>query len=143
MKRSLLLWGLLLTVGGFLLFRFGITSLYPEAVEYARAGNLQQFWNGLTVAQKLSTTAMEVPFFAAVVLIFVALVRLPTRKQPPRGNALGPVSPRVAHLQDHSSKRLEIFQVGVAHLPHHSSKRLEGFRVPHLSRRCFTRRVGA
>jgi hypothetical protein len=83
MKRSLLIWGLLLTVGGYLLFRFGIPSLYPGAVEYARAGNLQQFWIGLTVAQKLSITAMEVPFFAGVVLIFVALVRLLTRKQSP------------------------------------------------------------
>ena len=83
MKRSLLLWGLLLTVGGFLLFRFRITSLYPGAVEYAREGNLQQFWNGLTVAQKLSITAMEVPFFAGLVLILVGLVRLVRGKKSP------------------------------------------------------------
>jgi hypothetical protein len=83
MKRSLLIWGLLLTVGGFLLFRFGIIGLYPESVEYARAGNLTQFWNGLTVAQKLSITAMEVPFFAGLVLILVGLVRLVRGKKSP------------------------------------------------------------
>jgi hypothetical protein len=83
MKRSLVVWGLLLTVGGFLLFRFGITSLYPQAVEDARAGNLQQFWHGLTVAQKLFITAMELPCFAGVVLVFVGLIRLVTRKKSP------------------------------------------------------------
>ena len=81
MKRSLVVWGILLTVAGFLLFRFGVIGLYPGAEEYAREGNLQQFWNGLTVAQKLFITAMEAPFFAGIVLVFVGLVQLVTRKR--------------------------------------------------------------
>ena len=83
MKRSLLIWGVLLTVGGLLLFRFGLIRLYPESIDYARAGHLRQFWNGLTAAQKLSITAMEVPSFTGVVFVFVALARLVTRKQSP------------------------------------------------------------
>jgi hypothetical protein len=63
-----------LTVGGLLLFRFGVLSLYPEVIEYARAENLRQFWKGLTVAQKLSITALEVPSFTGVVFVVVALV---------------------------------------------------------------------
>jgi|HubBroStandDraft_1064217.scaffolds.fasta_scaffold113626_1 hypothetical protein len=81
MNRSLLIWGLLLTVGGWLLFRFGIMTFYPEAVSLARAGNLAQFWAGLTVAQKLFITGMEIPVFAGIVLVFVGLVRLATRKK--------------------------------------------------------------
>jgi hypothetical protein len=83
MKRSMLFWGVVLTFGGILLFRFGIIGLYPGAEEYAREGNLQQFWSGLTVAQKLFITAMEVPFFAGIVLVFVGLVQLVTGKRSP------------------------------------------------------------
>jgi hypothetical protein len=83
MGRSLLIWGVLLTVGGLLPFQFGVLSLYPEVIGHARAGNLRQFWKGLTVAQKLSVTALEVPSFGGVVLVVVALVvvALVTRKQ--------------------------------------------------------------
>ena len=81
MKRRLLIWGLLLTVGGWLLFRFGTLRLYPEAVRYAQARNLRQFWEGLTVAQKLFITGTEIPFFTGVVLLFIALARLMARKK--------------------------------------------------------------
>jgi hypothetical protein len=83
MKRSLLVWGLLLTAGGFLLFRFGLTSVYPGAIEYIRAGNSRQFWDGLTAGQKISLSTMEVPFFAGLVLVFGGLVQLVTRKKSP------------------------------------------------------------
>jgi hypothetical protein len=84
MKRSLLIWGLLLTVGGWLLFRFGIMTFYPEAVSSARAGNLGQFWAGLTIAQKFFITGMEIPVFTGIVLVVVALVRLVTGKKSPK-----------------------------------------------------------
>ncbi len=80
MKRRFLIWGLVLTVGGLLLFRFGTLRFYPEAVRYAQAGNLRQFWDGLTVGQKLLITGMEIPFFAGLVLLFVGLVLLIARK---------------------------------------------------------------
>jgi hypothetical protein len=80
-KRYMVVWGLLLLVGGFLLFRFAMFNIYPEALSYARAGNLKQYWDGLTVAQKLSLAAMETPMYAGIVLVLVGLVRLATRKR--------------------------------------------------------------
>jgi uncharacterized membrane protein len=81
MKRPLWVWGLLLTVVGFLLFRLGILRLYPESVRYAQVGNLGGYWAGLTAGQKLFITGMEIPFLAGIVLLFVGLVKLATGKR--------------------------------------------------------------
>jgi hypothetical protein len=76
MKPPRLIWTLVLTVGGFLLFRFGMATLYPEAITSAQTANLRQFWFGLTAMQKLAITGMELLFFSGVVLLVVALVRV-------------------------------------------------------------------
>jgi hypothetical protein len=81
MKRSLLLWGFLLTVGGFLVFRLWILAYFPESVTYFRAGRPQEFWQGLTGAQKILITGMELPTFAGIVLMVIGVVRLATRKR--------------------------------------------------------------
>jgi uncharacterized membrane protein len=80
-KRYMVIWGLFLIAAGFLLFRLVMLNIYPESMAYMRAGNPRQFWDGLSVAQKFSITAMEIPVFAGVVLVLVGLVRLATRKR--------------------------------------------------------------
>jgi uncharacterized membrane protein len=96
MKRSLILWGFLLVVAGFLLFRFGITTFYPESVQYARAGALNQFWHNLTVAQKLFIAAMELPFFAGILLVFAGFIQLLNRKPSPAQAPPAPPTPPTA-----------------------------------------------
>jgi hypothetical protein len=75
MKRRLVIWGVILTTGGWLLFRFWLGRVYPEALRYLRAGNGRQFWDGLTVAQKLFIAGMEIPCLTGIVLLFIALAK--------------------------------------------------------------------
>jgi hypothetical protein len=84
MKRPYLTWGLVLTVAGFLLFRFGITTFYPEAISIGQTAGLRQFWDGLTVMQKVAIAGMEVPFFSGIVLLILALLQLLSGKDSPR-----------------------------------------------------------
>jgi hypothetical protein len=80
-KKHTIIWGLVLIVVGYVLFRYVTFHVYPESIAYARAGHLKTWWDGLTVGQKLFLTATEAPMYAGILVLVIGLVRLVTGKR--------------------------------------------------------------
>jgi hypothetical protein len=76
-KRKFFLWGLALTLGGWLLFRLSIFNVLPGL---RNNPNLHEVWAAMTVSQKLLVTGLELPFFAGLVCLFVSLCLAIARK---------------------------------------------------------------
>lgn len=71
MKRKLLVWGVTLTVGGWLLFRMRVFKVIPAL---RNSTDPQGIWAGMTVSQKLTITGLELPFFAGLLCLLLSLV---------------------------------------------------------------------
>jgi hypothetical protein len=70
MKRKFFFWGVALTVAGWLFFRLSVFKVLPGLHS---ATDLRQFWEGMTVSQKLIATGLELPFFAGLLCLLVSL----------------------------------------------------------------------
>ena len=76
-KRKFFLSGLILTVAGWLLFRLSVFKVVPGL---RNSTDLRQIWDGMTVSQKLMVTGLELPFFAGLVCLLVALYLAVSKK---------------------------------------------------------------
>jgi hypothetical protein len=77
MARKVFLWGVSLTVAGWLLFRVCVFRVLP-APQYPM--DLRQIWEAMTVSQKLMLTGLELPFFAGLLCLVVSFFMAISKK---------------------------------------------------------------